>query len=41
MTQADEETFWDTDIFSLDTAEGLSNAVFYYYYYLLMKKRLD
>lgn len=41
VTQADEETFWDTDVFSFDTAEGLSNAVFYYYYYLLMKKRLD
>lgn len=30
VTRADEETFWDTGVFSFNTAEGLSNAVFYY-----------
>lgn len=30
VTRADEETVWDTGVFSFNTAEGLSNAVFYY-----------
>lgn len=30
MTQADEETFWDTGVISFYTTEGLSIAVFYY-----------
>jgi hypothetical protein len=30
VTRADEEKFWDAGVFSLDSAEGLSDAVFYY-----------
>ena len=26
----DEQLFWDSDVFNMDTAEGMSNAVFFY-----------